>query len=62
VLVDAVIRLESGLAFWRASWPVDELLKAYLTDLAPDRFDLRQETVYIEVRGARGWPRCRCSA
>ena len=38
----------------RARWPVDELLKFYLTDAAPDRFELSPIDVWIEVRGGRG--------
>lgn len=53
-LVDTTIALQPGVRYWRASWSVDELLSAYLTNLAPDRFELRGETAHIEVRGARG--------
>jgi hypothetical protein len=53
-LVETALVFQPGVRYWRAAWPVDELLTAYLTNLAPDRFELREETVYLEVRGARG--------
>jgi hypothetical protein len=53
-LADAVVALQPGLRYWHASWPVDELLRAYLTDSAPERFEIELDSVYIEVRGARG--------
>jgi hypothetical protein len=37
-----------------ASWPVDTLLKFFLTNTAPDRLVLEPEDVWIEVHGARG--------
>ena len=39
-LADAFVELQAGFRYWHASWPVDELLKAYLTDSAPDLFEL----------------------
>ena len=53
-LADAFIELQAGLRYQHASWPVDDLLKAYLTDSAPDLFEVNPGSVYIEVRGARG--------
>ncbi len=53
-LADAVIELQPGLRFWHASWPVDELFKAYLADAAPDRFEMELGSVYLQVQGARG--------
>jgi hypothetical protein len=35
-------------------WALDELIGLYLTDTAPDRFVLRREDVWLEVRGLRG--------
>ncbi len=37
-----------------ATWPVDELMKFYLTDTAPDRFELSRIDAWIEVSGGRG--------
>ena len=35
-------------------WSLDELIGVYLADSAPDAFALRQEDVWLEVRGLRG--------
>lgn len=35
-------------------WSLDELIGVYLSDTAPDTFPLRQEDVWLEVRGLRG--------
>jgi hypothetical protein len=35
-------------------WPLDELIGLYLTDTAPDAYALRQEDVWLEIRGLRG--------
>jgi hypothetical protein len=35
-------------------WSLDELIGVYLTDSAPDAFALRQEDVWLELRGLRG--------
>jgi hypothetical protein len=54
VLSDAVVALQPGVRSWHASWPVDELLEAYLTDAAPERFEMERGSIYLEVRGSRG--------
>jgi hypothetical protein len=35
-------------------WSLDELIAVYLTDRAPEHFVLRQEDVWLEIRGLRG--------
>jgi hypothetical protein len=35
-------------------WALDELVGFYLTDTAPDAYVLRQEDVWLEIRGLRG--------
>ena len=35
-------------------WALDELIGFYLTDTAPDQYALRQEDVWLEIRGLRG--------
>lgn len=40
--------------YLQLDWALDELIGLYLTDIAPDRFFLRQEAVWLEVRGLRG--------
>ena len=54
MLPDIHVTLQPGLRYLKASWPVDELMKLYLTDTAPDRLELAPGDVWIEVRGARG--------
>ena len=53
-LPETVLMLQSGLHYIEASWPVDELMKLYLTEKVPDYFELSPADVWIEVRGARG--------
>jgi hypothetical protein len=53
-LLDTVLMLQSGLHYIEASWPVDELMKLYLTEKVPDYFELSPADAWIEVRGARG--------
>jgi hypothetical protein len=54
VLTNAVLILQPGVRYARARWPVDELMKLYLAEAAPDQFSLIAEDVRLEVRGARG--------
>jgi hypothetical protein len=35
-------------------WSLDELIGVYLSNSAPDQFSLRQEDVWLEIRGLRG--------
>ena len=35
-------------------WALDELIGFYLTDTAPNEYALRQEDVWLEIRGLRG--------
>ena len=53
-LLDTTLELQPGLHYLSASWPVDELMKLYLGESVPDRFELSPAEVRIEVRGARG--------
>jgi hypothetical protein len=54
VLASATAVLQPGLRYLRTEWPVHDLLKRFLTGTAPDVYDLRPATVWIELRGARG--------
>jgi len=38
----------------RLDWSLDELITFFLSDQAPAAYELRAETVWLEVRGARG--------
>ena len=53
-LMDTSLTLQSGLRYLRASWPVDDLMKLYLTDTAPAEYRLVSENIWLEVQGARG--------
>jgi hypothetical protein len=53
-LVEMGLTLQSGLRYLHASWPVDDLMKLYLTDTAPTEYRLTPEEVWLEVRGSRG--------
>jgi hypothetical protein len=53
-LLDARVTLQTGLAYPRFRWRVDELLTVYLAGSAPERFVLSMEDSPLEVRGARG--------
>ncbi len=48
------LTLQPGLCYLKTSWPVDELMKLYLTETAPDQFEIVPADAWIEVRGARG--------
>jgi len=51
---DKQLTLQPGLRYLKTSWPVDELIKLYLTETAPNQLELAPADVWIEVRGARG--------
>jgi hypothetical protein len=38
----------------RLDWSLDELMTFFLSDRAPDAYELRAETVLLELGGARG--------
>jgi len=53
-LMGTSLMLQTGLRYLHASWPVDGLMKLYLTDMAPSEYPLAPADVWLEVRGARG--------
>lgn len=53
-LTDALLALQPGMRYLEASWPVDELMKLYLEESAPDHFEFEPADVWLEVCGARG--------
>jgi hypothetical protein len=53
-LLDSTLDLQPGTHYLRAEWPVDALLRAYLSESAPERFAMEPVDVCIEIRGARG--------
>ncbi len=53
-LADCALTLQPGLHYLAAPWPVDALVKLFLSDSAPESYALDPEHVFLEVRGARG--------
>jgi len=54
VLPELGLRLQSGLRYLEVSWPVDWLMEFFLTDTAPYHLRMEPESVWLELRGARG--------
>jgi hypothetical protein len=48
------LHLQHGVGYLHAAWPIDELMKLYVTDCAPDRLEFEPSEVFLEVRGSRG--------
>src|SRR2546422_585593 len=44
----------ANVQYIHLDWALDELIGFYLTDTAPDAYALRQEEVWLEIRGLRG--------
>jgi hypothetical protein len=53
-LPDTRLTLQVGLRYLQASWPVDDLMKLYLTNTAPEQLSLEATDIWLEIRGARG--------
>lgn len=53
-LPDLTLRLQPGLRYLRSDWPVDELMKLFLSDAAPDSFALSGTKCRLELQGSRG--------
>jgi hypothetical protein len=53
-LTETTLKIQPGVRYFQAPWPVDELIQLYLTEKAPDQFHLSAADVWLEVRGARG--------
>ena len=51
---DTVFRLQPGLFYFQAGWPVDALLRIFVSGDAPDRLEFDRREVFLEIRGARG--------
>jgi hypothetical protein len=44
----------ANVQYLHLDWALDELIGFYLTDTAPDEYALRQEDLWLEIRGLRG--------
>jgi hypothetical protein len=53
-LADRTLTLQPGLHYLAASWPVDDLVRLFLSGDAPQSYTLDTEPVFLEVCGARG--------
>ena len=53
-VADVTITMQPGAHYFHAAWDVDNLLRLYLTDSAPDQFSLQSGDAWIELHGARG--------
>jgi hypothetical protein len=53
-LPDIVFHLQPGLRYLAAPWPVDDLVKLFLAEAAPERYALEAQNVFLEIRGERG--------
>jgi putative DNA-binding protein len=53
-LLGCTVGLQLGARYLRSSWRVDELLKMYLSESTPERFEVGRSQTCMEVRGARG--------
>jgi hypothetical protein len=51
---DCVLRVQPGTSYLAASWPVDDLLKLFLSETAPQQYALDPQDVWLEIRGTRG--------
>lgn len=54
LLPDAHLTLQPGVRYLDLEWPVDELIKLYLSDSKPQDFHLKPAALCIELRGTRG--------
>ena len=53
-LADAALAIQPGVRYLEAPWAIDELIELYLTQQAPEQFQLAAAAVWLEIRGARG--------
>jgi len=53
-LPDLALRLQPGVHYLAAGWPVDELIRLYLEDRAPEQYAIAPAEIWLEIRGARG--------
>jgi hypothetical protein len=53
-LADACLTLQPGTEYVALDWSLDELIRFYLAGDAPNQYALRQEPVWLELRGCRG--------
>ncbi len=53
-LADIVLVAQPGLRYFASPWPIDDLMKTYLTDAVLDQYALSSEDIWLEICGSRG--------
>jgi hypothetical protein len=53
-LADARLTLQPGTEYVALDWSLDELIRFYLAGDGPNQYALRNEPVWLEMRGCRG--------
>jgi Putative DNA-binding domain len=54
LLPDLTLSFQPGVRYVEAEWPVDDLIKLYLAESAPEFLSFEPAAVWLEIRGARG--------
>ncbi|HLQ76782.1 MAG TPA: DNA-binding domain-containing protein [Terriglobia bacterium] len=54
MLPELRLGLQHGVKYLLSGWPIEELMKLYVTDCAPDRLEFDPCDVFLEVRGSHG--------
>jgi hypothetical protein len=54
ILPDTALTAQAGVRYLQASWPLDELMKIFLAETRPDRFEFEPADVWLEIVGMRG--------
>jgi len=54
MLPDLTLSLQTGVRYFEAEWPIDDLIKLYLSETAPEYLTFEPAAIWLEIRGARG--------
>jgi hypothetical protein len=54
LLPDFVLTVQPGVRYVEAAWPVDDLMRVYLSSRPPDTYEFEPAHTCLEIRGARG--------
>lgn len=53
-IADVAFVVQPSLGYLAGSWPVDELMRLYLSDTAPEQYRLSAAEIRLEICGSRG--------
>ena len=53
-LPDLIVSLQLGVRYLDAPWPIDDLMRLFIAETAPEQFAFDAGSVWLEIRGARG--------